>query len=73
MNCIAGENLKCVTESVAADILSISPRTLEKWRREGGGPKFIRMSHKCVRYRIADIEIFQEERLTDNNIDKLAN
>lgn len=60
--------VKQVGSDKAANLLDISERTLEKWRREGGGPKFIRISHKLVRYRICDLREFQESRLRENNI-----
>jgi hypothetical protein len=40
-----------MTQEQAASSLGLSPRTLEQWRLKGGGPAFIRMSHRCVRYR----------------------
>lgn len=39
----------------AADVLGISPRTLEDWRWRGGGPRFLRLSRNCIRYRHADL------------------
>lgn len=39
----------------AAGLLDLSPRTLERWRQTGRGPKFLRFGTR-VRYRIQDIE-----------------
>jgi predicted site-specific integrase-resolvase len=39
-----------------------SVRTLEDWRLDGKGPKFIRPGGK-VRYRLADIEAWEESVL----------
>lgn len=39
----------------AAEFLSLSPRTLERWRVTGGGPRFIKAGGKSVRYRPADL------------------
>jgi hypothetical protein len=51
--------LKAVTEivstKVAAAIADVSPRTLERKRVSGTGPKFLKLG-KSVRYRISDIE-----------------
>jgi hypothetical protein len=40
----------------AAKYLKLTVKTLEKWRWERRGPAFIRLSHKCVRYKVADLE-----------------
>jgi len=34
-----------------AKFLGLSPRGLENLRHRGGGPKFVRISKRCVRYR----------------------
>ncbi len=39
--------------------LNVSEKTLSNWRRTGTGPKYIRFSHKCVRYAPSDIEAFK--------------
>jgi predicted site-specific integrase-resolvase len=44
-------------ETDAAQALGVSPRTLQKWRWNGKGPKFIRLNG-AVRYDTADIESF---------------
>ena len=36
--------------SKAAEILNISPRTLETWRRKGIGPPHIAYGSRCIRY-----------------------
>ncbi len=59
-------SLQLLTTRDAAQILALSTRTLEKWRVEGGGPPFVVMSPKCVRYRASDLQTFQEERLAEN-------
>ena len=64
--------VKQIGSDKAANLLDVSERTLEKWRREGGGPKFVRISHKLVRYRICDLKEFQESRLRENNIMAVA-
>jgi predicted DNA-binding transcriptional regulator AlpA len=39
-----------------AEILNVSKRTLEAWRHHNTGPRFYRLSHNCIRYRLVDIE-----------------
>ncbi|WP_173975852.1 AlpA family transcriptional regulator [Magnetospirillum sp. LM-5] len=40
----------------------VSPRTLEKWRWRGKGPRFLKLGGK-VAYRIADVIAYETERL----------
>lgn len=56
-----------VSSEEAAEFLGISIRKLEKYRREGDGPVFVRLSHKLVRYRVCDLLEFQEQHLQENN------
>lgn len=46
----------------AADYLGVSPRTLESWRRLGGGPAFIRLSANRCSYHRADLDTWIDER-----------
>jgi hypothetical protein len=41
---------------------AISPRTLERWRWTGEGPRFLKVGKRVV-YRIDDIEAFEAKRL----------
>jgi len=52
-----------LTTNAAARMLGYSPRALENWRYRGGGPRFVRVSARSVRYRSADLETWIEERL----------
>jgi predicted DNA-binding transcriptional regulator AlpA len=44
--------------SDAAEVLGISPRTMEDWRWRGGGPPFYKLGQRMVRYRRQDILAF---------------
>lgn len=44
--------------SDAAEVLGISPRTLEDWRWRGGGPPFFKLGRRMVRYRPEDLMAF---------------
>ncbi|MCX5870560.1 MAG: helix-turn-helix domain-containing protein [Deltaproteobacteria bacterium] len=54
-----GENLK--TEEAAA-FLQVKPATLEQWRWNGKGPKFIKLN-RAVIYRKIDLDAFIEARV----------
>jgi excisionase family DNA binding protein len=45
----------CLTPQEAADYLRTGVRTLERWRRVGGGPVFVKIGRR-VGYRLADLE-----------------
>ena len=42
-------------EAQAAEFLHFSPRALQNWRCRGGGPKFVRVSSRSIRYRLSDL------------------
>jgi excisionase family DNA binding protein len=48
------ENVRLLTEREAANLLSISSRTLQAWRSNGGGPTFVRVG-RVIRYRRSDL------------------
>jgi predicted DNA-binding transcriptional regulator AlpA len=50
-------------ERKAADFLGVTTRALQKWRATGTGPKFVRISGRCVRYRRRDLMAWAEARL----------
>lgn len=42
--------------------LNISPRTLERWRWTGEGPRFMKVGGRVV-YRLEDVEGYEDSRL----------
>ena len=44
-----------IRQDVAAVILDVTPRCMENWRHRGEGPKFVRISGRCIRYRRSDL------------------
>ena len=48
--------------------LGIAVRTLERWRWQGVGPKFIKIGGR-VRYRIEDVEAYEASRLCESTSD----
>ena len=41
---------KLLTEAEAADLLGFTVRALQGWRYKGGGPQFVKINGKSVRY-----------------------
>jgi excisionase family DNA binding protein len=50
---------RLVTERDAAELLGVSVRTLQKWRLQGNGPRFVKLGH-AVRYDVKDLEAYIE-------------
>lgn len=50
-------------ERQAAQLLKVSEKTLQYWRLIGSGPKFVRISKRCVRYRRRDLIAWIEQHL----------
>jgi hypothetical protein len=46
---------------------SLSHRTLERWRWEGRGPRYLKVGGRVV-YRVADIEAFEAEQLRTSTL-----
>ena len=59
-----------LTQSQAAAHLNLSPRTLEKYRVIGGGPKFRKLGTR-VRYTLSDLNEWSEARTCESTSDPL--
>lgn len=57
-----------LTNDEAADYLRLSPRTLEKMRVIGGGPRFRKFGRR-VMYAIADLDAWADRRAYDMTSD----
>jgi hypothetical protein len=49
-------------EAAAAKFLAVSARTMEAWRHQGKGPRFVVLSRKAVRYRPTELMAFVKIR-----------
>jgi predicted DNA-binding transcriptional regulator AlpA len=65
-----GIRSKLLSEKEAAGDLGFSIRTLQAWRVRGGGPPYVKVSARCVRYRQSDLEEWIEERLRRSTSDR---
>lgn len=59
------------TTEEAAEYLGLSRATLEAWRFRGSGPAFLKMG-KAVRYRLDQLDAFEESRVRQNTSQKAA-
>ena len=54
---------RLIDERKAADFLGFTVRALQNWRTRGGGPRFVKVSKRSVRYRRRDLNAWVEARL----------
>ena len=47
-----------LTPAETAALLRVNTRRLERWRANGEGPSFVKMTAKAILYRRSDIEAF---------------
>jgi predicted DNA-binding transcriptional regulator AlpA len=58
----SGNRLERLLDELAvAELLDVSASLLGQWRRKGGGPPFIQMGSKTVKYDPADIRRWLNE------------
>ena len=53
---------RCISQNELAKRWQISEATLERWRSQRKGPHFLRLGGQ-VRYRLADVEAYELEKL----------
>jgi hypothetical protein len=58
-------NEPLLTQTEAANLLHVEPRTLESWRQHRTGPRYIRYSRRCVRYRLQDLSAWINEQAVE--------
>ena len=63
---------RLVDERQAASFLCYSVRALQNWRVRGGGPRFVKVSGRSVRYRRRDLITWIEERTRSNTSESPA-
>jgi hypothetical protein len=51
----SGEWDRLMHEREAAALLGYSPRALQNWRLRGGGPVFVKVSERSIRYQHSDL------------------
>lgn len=54
---------RMITEQQAGEFIGYTIRALQNWRLRGGGPKFVKVSGRSVRYRRRDLIQWAESLL----------
>ena len=52
-----------LTAEEVAQRLGVSVKALERWRGNGAGPAYVRLSSKTIRYRVEDVSGFVAGRV----------
>ena len=58
-----------INETVAAEFLNLTPRSMQAMRQRGGGPNFCRLSARCIKYRRVDLKNYADDRLRSSTSD----
>jgi hypothetical protein len=59
-----------IDETPAADFLNLSTRQMQGYRYKGGGPIYIRLSPRCIRYRRIDLREWSEGMFRSSTSDQ---
>jgi len=59
-----------MNEVAAAAFCNLTRRAIQNFRLTGEGPKFVRISSRCIKYRKVDLIAYQEERLRSSTSDQ---
>ena len=59
---------RLLNERETAQLLGYTRKALQKWRSEGAGPRYIRVSCRSIRYRRRDLLAWIEQRVCANTI-----
>jgi hypothetical protein len=57
--------IRHLTQGQLADRWQMSPRTLERWRWLGEGPRFLKLGGRVI-YRLEDVEVYEAQQLRDS-------
>jgi hypothetical protein len=65
----SNEDERLLNEHEAAAHLGYTIRALQNWRLRGGGPLFVKVSDRSIRYRKRDLTTWIEEKLRSSTSD----
>jgi hypothetical protein len=58
-----------IDEREAGNFLGLTPRSLQVFRQRGDGPKLIKISSRCIRYRRLDLKDYADARMRNSTSD----
>ena len=63
MNDLFLNEARVLTAAGASELLTVSIPVMERWRRDGTGPRFMRLSARRIGYRLSDLKVWMAERV----------
>ena len=58
-----------IDEKKAGAFLGLSDRAMQKMRQTGGGPRYVFISSRCLRYRRIDLKAWADSRMRSSTSD----
>ncbi len=58
-----------INEKAAANYLDLTDRSMQAFRQRGGGPRYIMISSRCIRYRRVDLKPWADARMRSSTSD----
>jgi hypothetical protein len=71
INTMSPGDRRVLTENALAQLWGVSPKTLPRWRSEGRGPRYLKVS-MGVGYPVDAILVFEREALHDSTSERAA-
>lgn len=59
------EHRRVISEAWAAELAGVSPVHFRRLRRQGKGPRFVRLGERRLGYRLSDVVAWIDGRLSD--------
>ncbi len=61
-----------LSETELAQQWGVSPKTLQRWRTEGRGPRYLKLSKRVV-YPVAEVQLFESNALYASTSERVSN
>ena len=58
-----------IDEKAGAEFIGVTDRTMQAFRQRGGGPRYVVISARCIRYRRIELREWAEARLRTSTAD----
>ena len=71
INCLSPGDRRVLNENELAQRWGLSPKTLQRWRSEGRGPRYLKLS-KRVSYPLESVIEFERGALHDSTSERAA-
>jgi len=55
-----------IDSKIVARMLGVSTKTIERWRLEGIGPQYVKLSKRVVRYKVQDVSDYVNGNIRRN-------